>query len=186
MRNNFLIKYSGIIAAFCFFLILIILCLLIIRFGFVPLYSQYSKSKKEIHYLEKIISKKEHYLRLINDMSLNQQKLILTKQKIDSLNKISESNDISDFLKILINISEQSDIKFVKMLPQTQKIKNNIKEYPVIIELFAGYNSFGKFVFLLEKMPQLFRIEKLAVTAEEKDLNVKLLITCFITKTKYE
>jgi Tfp pilus assembly protein PilO len=83
---------------------------------------------------------------------------------------------------LLIARAGAADIRFVKMLPQQEVVHGDRIEFPVVLETTASYHSLGRFVSSLEKLPAVLRIERLAITAQKSDLDVKILITCFLRK----
>jgi Tfp pilus assembly protein PilO len=91
-------------------------------------------------------------------------------------------SDLPGLLQLLIAKAKDADIRFVKMQPQIEDRGGKENGYPVLLEMTAPYSSLGRFVSSLEKLPRYLRIERVALTASEKGLDIRILVACFIRK----
>ena len=90
--------------------------------------------------------------------------------------------DLPGLLQLLIAKAKDADIRFVKMQPLADERGQKENGYPVVLEMNAPYASLGRFVSSLEKLPRYLRVERIALTAGEKGLDVRVLVACFIRK----
>jgi Tfp pilus assembly protein PilO len=91
-------------------------------------------------------------------------------------------SDLPGLLQLLIAKAKDADIRFVKMQPQVEEQGQKENGYPVVLEMTAQYSSLGRFVSSLERVPRYLRVERIALTAGEKGLDIRILVTCFIRK----
>jgi len=115
-----------------------------------------------------------------------QRQIISTRESLDAkLDELSAGlgnlGDLSALLQMLIEKARESDIRFVKMLPQAEQPGADFVRYPVLLETATTYRSLGGFIAALEALPHMVRIDRIAVSASADDkISVKILVTCFL------
>lgn len=92
-----------------------------------------------------------------------------------------QTGDLSSILQLLISRAKESDIRFVKMLPETDS-KASPNSYPVVLEMNTSYHSLGRFIASLESLPHIFLIQRLAINSEKNDINVRMLVSCVLAQ----
>jgi len=97
---------------------------------------------------------------------------------------MSDADDLSGLLEMLIERARKADIRFVRVQPTGQEDGEGYTMYPVLLEFATDYVSLGRFVADLESQPHVARVERLALVAERgRELNVKLLVSVFLKST---
>jgi Tfp pilus assembly protein PilO len=82
---------------------------------------------------------------------------------------------------MIIERANAADIKFVKMQPLADTKTGTPTNYPMVLELTASYNSYGRFIAALETQPSTVRVDRIAITAQKNTmLEIRTLITCSI------
>jgi Tfp pilus assembly protein PilO len=156
---------------------------LLFRFCILPLTIRIQEITKEYAYYQERISSENNFADIKQSI---QGKVDSLKTKVNSIPGQQEiTGDISEYLENLIAIARKSEIHFVRMQPQDEKQEKDILLYPILLVLTATYHELGSFVAALEKLPHLYRIDRLALDATTKGkCNVKLLLTCMIPMEK--
>jgi Tfp pilus assembly protein PilO len=108
----------------------------------------------------------------VTSVQLSQRKQALSEDLV-------EADDLSGLLQMLIQRAKQADIAFVKMQPLAERRMEDYVEYPVELELITSYLSLGQLVASLESVPQMIRLERMALTVTKgTKLEVRLLVNC--------
>jgi len=151
------------------------------RFVVIPGYLQIYTHKKEY----------KHYQDLISSESGYQEIKLKITGKIDTLSgriapeteQKKTATDLSGYLEELIAVGRKADIRFVRMQPQEESTTQDYRLNPVMLALTTTYHELGQFITELEKLPNLFRVDRLALSASRSGkCDVKLLVTCLIPK----
>ncbi len=129
-----------------------------------------------------MISSENGYQTIKNEILEKTQQL---QNRVDTIaGATTESRDLSAFLELLINKARASDIRFVKMQPQAETRNEDFQFFPVLLEVTTTYHALGQFLSSLEKLPHMFRVDRLALEAiNESSIEVKILVTCLIPIT---
>ncbi|MCX7726033.1 MAG: type 4a pilus biogenesis protein PilO, partial [Chitinispirillaceae bacterium] len=168
---------------FTFFVVIVAL-----KFAIIPLVYKANSLKEDLHSYKSLISSESGFLKIKEEI----------KTKIDSLQKIIDglteqkkgSIEISEYLEKLMEVARESDVKFVRIEPQSTENSPSTSNseyilYPVLLALTTGYHEAGKFISYLEKKPHLFRVERIALEArKDEKCDIKILVTCLIPKEK--
>ena len=148
-----------------------------------PLYGTLLEKHAELKHYEAIISSENGYQFLKKEIT----------GKIDTLHTrlspLSDEKEITadpgSYLETLIAIARKSDIRFARMQPQEEKPAADLVRYPVMLTLTTTYHELGQFIAALEKMPDLFSVDRLAIeTTKNGRCNVRLLVACLIPKER--
>jgi Tfp pilus assembly protein PilO len=99
----------------------------------------------------------------------------------DLMRDVGSPKDLSGVLQMIIARANAADIKFVKMQPLADTKTGTPANYPMVLELTASYNSYGRFIAALETQPSIVRVDRIAITAQKNNmLEIRTLITCYI------
>jgi Tfp pilus assembly protein PilO len=99
----------------------------------------------------------------------------------DLIREVGGPKDLSGVLQMIIERANAADIKFVKMQPLADTKTGMPANYPMVLELTASYNSYGRFIAALETQPSTVRVDRIAITAQKNNmLEIRTLITCSI------
>jgi len=146
----------------------------------VPMYKSILVQQKEYTYYQSRISSESDY----GDLKQDILQKIVTLEAITSQNKKeTPTADISSYLEYLITLGKQSNISFVRMQPQEEEKGATSSLHPILLVLTSTYNDCGRFIASIEKLPHLYRVERIALDATENGkCNVKLLLACRIPR----
>ncbi len=161
------------------FSIAIFLTALILRHLIVPAYLEFKRGQLELKNYLTMISSENGYQAIKNEIM---EKNLLMQNRVDTIAGITnDSRDLSSFLELLISKAKASDIRFVKMQPQPEIRNEDFQFFPVLLEVSTTYHALGQFLSSLEKLPYMFRVDRLALEAlSESSIDSKILITCLI------
>lgn len=161
-----------------------LLSLALARYALVPQCRAYRAADAEVSHVKTLVSDKDRYGAIRARLLGKQQQLAQAYGRLAPSQSGPAAGDLPGLLQLLIGRAKEADIRFVKMLPQQETLRQGRSEYPVILEMTTAYHSLGRFVSSLEELPRFFRVERLAVTAQNNGLDVRLLVTCFLAKTE--
>jgi Tfp pilus assembly protein PilO len=153
---------------------------------FIPRLSELKSKSDQLAHYKSFISSETGYAHLKTEI---QDRIGILKGRIRLYSGIQEEvTDISSYYEILINKAKASDISFIKMQPQKESANQDFTLIPVILEFNTTYHALGSFLSSIEKLPHLYRIDRLALDIKnEGRLDVKLMINCQIPiRDKYE
>ena len=155
------------------------LVLTLFRYVIIPQYYQFTLLQKEhTRYRERISSESDYAL--IKEGITNKIGILENKLRTSGATT-SMPHDAGSFLEELISVARKADIRFVKMQPQEESRTEEYTFYPVLLDLTTTYHALGQFLSSLEKLPHLYRVNRVAInTARNGKCSVKLLITSLI------
>lgn len=157
----------------------LLIAVLLTRFLLLPTVQEITRNQVELRHYTTLISSESGYATLKNEL---RKKLELLESRLSSNN--GEKNtpaDLSSFLETLIAVAKKADIRFVRMQPQTESHDRDFTLSPVLLELTTTYHALGQFIAELEKLPHLFTVTRLAISASRGgNCEVKLLATCLV------
>lgn len=150
-----------------------------LRYLIIPSYLDLQSKRQELKNYLTMISSENGYQTIKNEIMV---KTRLLQNRVDTIaGTTTESRDLSSFLELLINKARASDIRFVKMQPQPETKNEDFQFFPVLLEVTTTYHALGQFLSSLEKLPHMFRVDRLAMEAiSDTSIEVKILVTCFI------
>ena len=98
--------------------------------------------------------------------------------------RLLNSNETPEFLNILSKIADECGIEFINISPQIVKDAGFYMTMPVKLEFESSYPNFLKYIFKIEQLPGLMKVDNLDSnsTAESKLIKVTLLAVFFINK----
>jgi Tfp pilus assembly protein PilO len=151
----------------------------IIRFVIIPGYLNIYTLQKENKHYQELISSESGYTAIKQEITGKID--TLTKRITPVEDRKETTTDLSGFLETLIAVGRKADIRFVRMQPQEESVTKDFRLNPVMLALTTTYHELGQFITELEKLPHLFRVERLALSASKTGkCDVNLLITCLI------
>jgi Tfp pilus assembly protein PilO len=162
----------------------VLLSLALARYALVPPWQAYRAIEAEVSHVKTLVSDRDRYGAIRERLLGKQRQLALAYGRLAPTQPGPAAGDLSGLLQLLIARAKEADIRFVKILPQQEIQRQGRSEYPVILEMTTAYPSLGRFVSSLEELPRFFRVERLAVTAQNNGLDVRILVTCFLAKTE--
>lgn len=150
-----------------------------LRYMVIPSYLEFKDNRRELRNYQTMISSENGYQTIKNEIL---EKTRLLQNRVDTIaGPANESRDLSAFLELLINKASASDIRFVKMQPQTESRNEDFQFFPVVLDVTTTYHSLGQYLSALEKLPHMFRVERLSLEAiSQSSIEAKILVTCFI------
>lgn len=152
----------------------------LVRYSIVPGWLRNATIRKEVRNYQTLIRRTTEYDELKNAIREKQQ--LLEKKHTDLTQGLADPHDLSSLLQMIFDKAWEVDIRFDRTIPQTEVRGTDYIHYPVLLEMRTSYNSLGKFIASLERMPQIVRVDRVAVTAtEEENIYARLRITCFLS-----
>ncbi len=141
--------------------------------------ARYKEKSRELSSYRELISSENGYSQIRSEI---EKKNTLLQEKLNSrIGNQADSAGLSSFLETLIAKARASDIRFVKMQPQAESRNEDFVLFPVILDMTTTYHALGQFISSLEKIPFMFKIERLAMESKpEGGIEAKILVTCFI------
>ena len=162
----------------------VLLSLALARCALMPQWQACRAIDAEVSHVKILVSDKDRYGAIRARLLDKQHQLAQAYGRLAPTQSGPAAGDLSGLLQLLIARARDADIRFIKMLPQQETQRQTQSEYPVILEMTTAYHSLGRFVSSLEELPRFFRVERLAVTAQNNGLDVRILVTCFLAKTE--
>ncbi len=151
----------------------------LIRYAIVPFWSGASAVRNEVFRYKRLIKAKDEYVELKN--IIREKHKDLEKKHTELTHGLGDPNDLSGLLQMIFDKAWESGIRFDKTLPKKEFRGPDYVHYPIMLEMTTTYNSLGKFIASLERMPQIVRVNRVAITSKNNELiSVHILITCFL------
>lgn len=162
----------------CFFLFT-----LIVRYAVVPTWQSGETVRKEVSLYKNLIDGSSEYDEFKNEIKEKQKEL--EKKHTELTQGLADPHDLSGLLQMIFDKAYEVDIRFDKTIPQQETKGTDYIHYPVLLEMTTNYTSLGKFISSLERMPQIVRIDRVAISAKSKEtVSARVLITCFLQLQK--
>lgn len=159
--------------AFCLFT-------MVVRYAIVPGWQRNTSIRNEVRNYKTLIQGDNEYNALKN--TLREKQRLLEKKHTDLTQGLADPHDLSGLLQMIFDKAWEADIRFDKTVPQPEVQGTDYIHYPVQLEMTTSYTSLGKFIASLERIPQIVRVERIALTAQSDGLlYVRILITCYLS-----
>jgi Tfp pilus assembly protein PilO len=145
----------------------------------IPQARQIIKDRATIGRLKSVIETESGNAIIVKEINAKQVRL---QQKLAGLTSdLADPSDLSGLLQMIFDQAWKANIKFDKTQPQPEVRGEDFIHYPILFEMTTSYGSLGTFIAALERMPQIMRIDRLALDANKQGLvEVKLMVTCFL------
>ncbi len=156
----------------------------VVRFAIVPEFAALRTTMVQLDYFKSLASDTNRYQTIQDRLTEKQSRLESALHQMRPESDVARTGNLSELLQLLIARAGASDIRFVKMVPQQQTAHGDRIDFPVVLETNASYHSLGRFVSSLEELPDVLRIDRLAITAQKNNLDVRILVTCFLRKVQ--
>lgn len=183
VQNNMHVKIIESLKRESFTIFIVCLAIFISIAGLIhfvlPSYHKMNHSSHKLTTYHDLISSKNGYSKIKQEI---EKKNKILSGRLDALSAAaSGSEDLSFYLETLIGKAKVSDIQFVKMQPQNETRTSDFILCPVVINLTTNYHALGQFVSSIEKLPHMFKVERLAMESTTiGKLETRILVTCYI------
>jgi len=178
MQINTFPKISGISPLLFIAFSSLLIVMLIIRFLAIPLVVTIASNDKELTYFTSKVSSESGYADLRQDI---QQKIDILDKKLSESTTVELPADISSYLEYLISLGRKEGIQFSRMQPQKAVFEGQFTIYPLMLVFSTTYHDMGRFIATMEKLPHLYRIQRLAIDSGDHGVcEAKLLLLCRI------
>jgi Tfp pilus assembly protein PilO len=139
--------------------------------------------RKEVSLYKTLIDGSSEYEEFKNEIKDKQTQL--EKKHTELTQGLADPQDLSGLLQMIFDKAWDADIRFDKTVPQKETQGKDYMHYPVLLEMSTTYKSLGKFVSSLERMPQIVRVDRVAMSAKDNEtISARMLITCFLRLQK--
>ena len=155
------------------------ICTALLHYILIPNIRQSIVLREELSRYKSLIRGDEKYDKLKTEIREKQKEL--EKKHTELTRGLADPHDLSGLLQMIFDKAWQVEIRFDKTVPQKEIKGKDYIHYPVLLEMTTTYNQLGKFISSLENIPQIVRVNRVAVMAkdDEKILS-RVLITCFL------
>ena len=168
---------------FFFAVVCLFLSTLLFRYALVPVWQSGETVRKEVDLYKTLIDGSSEYDEFKKEIKEKHREL---EKKHTALTQgLADPHDLSGLLQMIFDKAYQVDIRFDKTIPQQETRGTDYIHYPVLLEMTTNYTSLGKFISSLERMPQIVRVDRVAITAKNnEEISARILITCFLQLQK--
>ena len=179
MLNEYITKLRKESFTLLLFSISFLIFSALITYAVLPRYRIFRSGREDLARYRELISSENGYSIIKNELKSKNEQL---EKSVDSFSGTrSDPGELSTFLEMLISKARVSDIRFVKIQPQTESKNDDFVLFPVVLDMRTTYHALGQFLASLEKLPYMFKVERLSITAvNESSIEVKILVTCYI------
>ena len=159
------------------------LCTVLVRYAVIPNVKRSVIVGGELSRYKALIQGDEKYNKLKNEIRDKQK--ALEKKHIELTQGLADPHDLSGLLQMIFDKAWGAEIRFDKTVPQQEVKGKDYIHYPVLLEMTTTFNSLGKFISSLENIPQIVRVNRVAISArDDENIHVRVLITCFLSLKK--
>lgn len=159
----------------------ILVSTVIVRLLILPVWQNGSEDRNKVFRYKTLISGQSEYEALKNE--IREKQTLLEKKHTNLSEGLADPRDLSGLLQMIVDKAWNADIRFDKILPQQEVSGKDYIHYPVLLEMQTNFNSLGKFISSLERMPQIVSVDRVAITAKDgSSIQGLILITCYLNK----
>jgi Tfp pilus assembly protein PilO len=160
------------------------LVLALVHFVMVPQAAELKKQRIELQRYQTLISSENGFVKIKQDLTAKidtlRSRLIRSRTDLKR-----DSADLGGYLEVLIGLAKKNDIRFARIQPQAESQSADYTVYPVMFVLTTTYHSLGRFLSELEKVPDLYSVDRIALdAAPDEKCTVHLLVSCLIPREK--
>lgn len=160
--------------------IALLITTVIVCYCLIPQINLLKRNTRQYSAINNLISSESGFTKIADQIKKKNEAIQKKLYKISGV-QAENSHDLSGYLETLINHANVSNIKFVKIDPLPESKDQDFTLSPIVLDFTSTYNSLGQFVSSVEKIPQMYKINRLFVEAKsEGKIGVKLMITCYI------
>jgi type IV pilus assembly protein PilO len=144
----------------------------------------YQGQAEELEKQEKILAKLEEELQekqeIAGNLSMFKKKVEFLQQKLEEKKKnLPDDANMDQLLKTLNELSEKSDIRIVKFIPQSEVKKNFYAEIPVKMHIQGNYHEITTFFDKVAKEDRIINITNIVMQKpKEKSGKIVLEANC--------
>jgi Tfp pilus assembly protein PilO len=170
--NIYLIPFSALAVSLC-------LAAVTLHFAITPWVQGIARDRATIANLRQVIETESGSAIIVKEIQAKQARL---QEKMSSLtSNFVDPSDLSGLLQMIFDKAWKANIKFDKTQPQPEIRGEDFILYPIVFEMTTTYNAFGHFISELEKMPQVVRIDRVALDAVAGGkVEAKIMLSCFL------
>ena len=156
------------------------ICTSLLLYVIIPTVQRSLDLQDELSRYKTLIRGDEKYGKLKNEIREKQKEL--EKKHTELTQGLADPHDLSGLLQMIFDKAWQAEIRFDKTVPQKEVKGKDYIHYPVLLEMTTTYNQLGKFISSLENIPQIVRVNRVAIMAKDDEkIRVPVLITCFLS-----
>jgi Tfp pilus assembly protein PilO len=153
----------------------------IARVVILPVWLTGSADRTKVFRYRTLISGQTDYEELKKE--IREKQALLEKKHTNLTEGLADPRDLSGLLQMIVDKAWNADIRFDKIIPQHEVRGEDYIHYPVLLEMQTNFNSLGKFISSLERMPQIVSVDRVAMTAKNgTSIQGLILITCYLNK----
>lgn len=161
----------------------VFICTALLHYVIIPNIKHTIVLRDELSRYKSLIRGDEKYGKLKTEIREKQKEL--EKKHTELTRGLGDPHDLSGLLQMIFDKAWQAEIRFDKTVPQKEAKGKDYIHYPVLLEMTTTYNQLGKFISSLENIPQIVRVDRVAVMAkDDKNIYARVLITCFLSLQK--
>ncbi len=178
-------KIDGLLPALVVFGAAFLVSGLLLRYAVTPSWKALRAKAQRLEHVQMRITHESGHDALLKQI---QDKRDALDQKLDALTHgMGDVGDLSGLLQTVFDMAYEAGVKFDRTEPQEESREGALIRYPILFETTTNYASLGTFVSSLERLPQAFRIDRIAMTAQRNgDIEALLLVTCFLEDRESE
>ncbi len=152
----------------------------ILRYSIVPGWQRNVSIRREVAKYESLIRRDTEYNELKN--AIRQRQKLLEQKHTELTQGLADPHDLSGLLQMIFDKAWDADIRFDRTIPQPESRGKDYIHYPVLLEMTTSFGSLGKFITSLERIPQIVRVDRVALSAlKDGQVHARVLITCFLS-----
>ena len=159
------------------------LCTMLLRYAIIPNIEHSVVLGDELTRYKTLTQGDDKYNKLKDEIRDKQK--ALEKKHTELTKGLADPHDLSGLLQMIFDKALEAEIRFDKTVPEQEVKGKDYIHYPVLLEMTTTYNRLGKFISSLENIPQIVRVNRVAITAkDDENIHCRVLITCFLSLKK--
>jgi Tfp pilus assembly protein PilO len=155
---------------------------LVLHLGVAPAWQALQDKRARMHHVRRRIEQESGHESLMREITAKHDSL---DAKLATLTSgMGDAGDLSGLLQMIFDMAYAAGIQFDRTEPREETRGESFIRYPILFETTAEYAALGTFIASLERLPQAFRIDRLAMTAlADGDVRAALMVTCFLDES---
>jgi Tfp pilus assembly protein PilO len=184
MQRNIIGKLTSEALPICTFCLSLLISAVLVNYIIVPQWQKTVKIKTQLNKYRVLISSENGFAQIKNEIETKNR---LLKEKLEKTSgSLSNTQELAGYLELLIDKAKSNDIRFTKMHPQAEIKNQDYTLFPILLEMSTTFNSFGRFVSALERLPCYFKVDRISVeSGKSEKIDIKLMVTSIIPDRGY-
>lgn len=179
MQRNIIGKLNSEALPICAFCLSLLLSVALANYIIIPKWQEAFKIKTQLNKYRQLISSENGFAQIKNEIEAKNKLLNEKLEKISG--SLSNTQELAGYLELLIDKAKSNDIRFLKMQPQAEIKNQDYTLFPVLLEMSTTFNSLGRFISALERLPYYFKVERISIESGKSDkIDIKLMVTSII------